>query len=62
MREAKAKAAGKKPADAADAEGISGLNPVNIGRKSRQFVDGVFKSISGLTQFTRAPSMDEAKY
>jgi NAD(P)-dependent dehydrogenase (short-subunit alcohol dehydrogenase family) len=62
VREAKAKAAGKKPADAADAEGISGLNPVNIGRKSRQFVDGVFKSISGLTQFTRAPSMDEGKY
>ena len=63
VREAKAKAAGNKPASTgADAEGISGLNPVNIGRKSRQFVDGVFKSISGLTQFTRAPSMDEAKY
>jgi hypothetical protein len=63
VREAKAKAAGNKPAStSADAEGISGLNPVNIGRKSRQFVDGVFKSISGLTQFTRAPSMDEGKY
>ena len=63
VREAKAKAAGNKPASTgADAEGISGLNPVNIGRKSRQFVDGVFKSISGHTQFTRAPSMDEAKY
>ena len=62
VREAKAKAAGKKPAVAAADEGISGLNPVNIGRKSRQFVDGVFKNISGLTQFTRAPSVEEGKY
>ena len=63
VREAKAKAAGKTPGtDAATDEGISGLNPVNIGRKSRQFVDGVFKSISGLTQFTRAPSVDEGRY
>tara|TARA_B110000971_G_scaffold29505_1_gene26550 strand:- start:5013 stop:5870 length:858 start_codon:yes stop_codon:yes gene_type:complete len=69
VRDAKAKAkAGVKPGRAGTTPAsektvdLSDLNPLNLGKKSRQFVDGVFKAVSGLTQFTRSPSFDEAKY
>ena len=39
------------------------INPVEIGRKSRKFLDGVFKGIAQLTQVTSAlPSADERTY
>ena len=56
------KAAQGKSMDEPSETSLNDLNPLNLGKKSRQFVDGVFKAVSGLTQFTRAPSMDETKY
>ena len=49
--EAAAKAAKRDPS-------LADINPLDLGRKSRKFVDGIFKSITGLTQITRPAGVD----
>ena len=59
----------KREAAAAEAKKNAGggfsldeINPVEIGRRSRNAIDGFFKQITSLTTFQRQASYDEAKF